>query len=42
MMQSNFGRSNINNYFYQIAKEYKKINKNNPCAELVLVGGAKT
>lgn len=38
-MLSNFGRSNIDHYLYQIAKEYKKYNRNNSYAEIILIGG---
>lgn len=39
-MSSNFNRSNIDHYLYLIAKEYKKANRANPEAEIIIVGGA--
>ncbi len=35
-----FGRSDIDYFCYLIAKEYKKVNRNNPEMELIFVGGA--
>lgn len=39
-MSFDFNRSNIDHYLYLIAKEYKKANRVNPEAEIVIVGGA--
>lgn len=39
-MSVDFNRSNIDHYLYLIAKEYKKINRANPEAEIIIVGGA--
>lgn len=39
-MSSSFNRSNIDHYLYLIAKEYKKMNRANPNAEIIIVGGA--
>lgn len=39
-MSSEFNRGNIDHYLYLIAKEYKKQNRNNPEAEIILIGGA--
>ncbi len=39
-MSFNFNRSNIDHYLYLIAKEYKKANRTNPEAEIIIVGGA--
>lgn len=39
-MSHNFDRKDIDHYLYLIAKEYKKRNRANPEAEIILVGGA--
>jgi hypothetical protein len=39
-MSFNFNRSNIDHYLYLVAKEYKKENRSNPEAEIIIVGGA--
>lgn len=39
-MSFDFNRSNIDHYLYLIAKEYKKANRANPDAEIIIVGGA--
>lgn len=41
-MSFEFSRSDIDHYLYLLAKEYKKLNKSDPEAELILVGGAAT
>ena len=35
-----FTKDNIDNLLFQLAKEYKKINRKNPPAEIVIIGGA--
>ena len=35
-----FTKDNIDNLLFQLAKEYKKRNKNNTAAEIIIVGGA--
>lgn len=35
-----FSRKDIDHYCYLLAKEYKKLNRSNPEAEIVIVGGA--
>lgn len=39
-MSVDFNRSNIDHYLYLIAKEYKKANRANTEAEIIIVGGA--
>lgn len=39
-MSFDFNRSNIDHYLYLIAKEYKKANRANLEAEIIIVGGA--
>jgi hypothetical protein len=39
-MSSDFNRTNIDHYLYLVAKEYKKINRADPEAEIIVVGGA--
>jgi hypothetical protein len=39
-MSFDFNRSNIDHYLYLVAKEYKKENRSNPEAEIIIVGGA--
>lgn len=39
-MSFDFTRSNIDHYLYLIAREYKKANRANPEAEIIIVGGA--
>ena len=39
-MSVDFNRSNIDHYLYLIAKEYKKVNRINSEAEIIIVGGA--
>lgn len=39
-MSFEFNRSNIDHYLYLVAKEYKKANRANPDAEIIIVGGA--
>lgn len=39
-MSFDFNRSNIDHYLYLVAKEYKKANRANPEAEIIIVGGA--
>ena len=39
-MYKNLNRSNIDHLLYQVAKDYKKHNRNNPNIEVILVGGA--
>lgn len=39
-MSFDFNRSNIDHYLYLVAKEYKKANRANPDAEIIIVGGA--
>ena len=39
-MSFEFNRSNIDHYLYLVAKEYKKANRANPEAEIIIVGGA--
>ncbi len=39
-MSSEFSRSNLDHFLYLIAKEYKKQNRKNPNAELILIGGS--
>lgn len=39
-MANEFNRSDIDHYLYLIAKEYKKQNRLNPEAEIVLIGGS--
>jgi hypothetical protein len=39
-MSFDFNRSNIDHYLYLLAKEYKKENRSNPEAEIIIVGGA--
>jgi len=35
-----FSKDNIDNLLFQLAKEYKKLNKNGVPAEITIVGGA--
>ncbi|WP_035799127.1 hypothetical protein [Butyrivibrio sp. NC3005] len=35
-----FTKDNIDNLLFQLAKEYKKINRKNTLAEIVIIGGA--
>ena len=35
-----FTKDNIDNLLFQLAKEYKKINRKNTPAEIVIIGGA--
>ena len=39
-MSNEFNKRTIDHYLYEIAKEYKRLNKNSPDAEIILVGGA--
>ncbi len=39
-MSFEFSKGNIDHYLYELAKEYKKLNRNNPKAEIILVGGS--
>ncbi len=39
-MLSNLSKGEIDHYLYLVAKEYKKINRNNPECEFILVGGS--
>jgi hypothetical protein len=39
-MSFDFNRSNIDHYLYLVAKEYKKENRSNPEAEIIIVDGA--
>ncbi len=39
-MSSEFSKSNLDHFLYLIAKEYKKQNRKNPNAELILIGGS--
>lgn len=39
-MPVDFNRSNIDHYLYLIAREYKKVNKADPEAEIIIIGGA--
>lgn len=39
-MSSDFNRSNIDYFLYLIAREYKKVNRADPEAEIIIVGGA--
>lgn len=39
-MSEEFNRANLDHYLYLLAKEYKKMNRSNPEAEIVIVGGA--
>jgi len=38
-MPKQLSKSEIDHYLYEVAKEYKKTNRTNPHAELILVGG---
>lgn len=42
MSYNTFSKDNIDFYLNEVAKEYKKINRNGPPAEIILVGGAST
>ncbi len=40
MTNNEFNRENLDHYLYLLAKEYKKMNKNDPECEIILVGGS--
>ena len=39
-MSYEFSKSNIDHFLYELAKEYKKMNRAYPEAEIILIGGA--